>query len=92
MRTFLIIALAAASASPAAGATRNFGVNSFDKIRVEGPYRIKLTVGVPVYARANGNSTAALDRVSIETQGSTLIVHPNRSSWGGYPGADSTLR
>ena len=89
MRTFLILAsLAAAAASPATAATRNFGVSSFDKIRVEGPYRIKLTVGVPVSAKAIGGSSAALDRVSIETQGSTLIVHPNHSSWGGYPGGD----
>jgi hypothetical protein len=79
MRTFLIAAIAAAAiATPASAATRNFGVNSFDKIRVEGPYKIKLTTGVP-----------ALDRVSIESQGSTLIVHPNRSSWGGYSGRDS---
>lgn len=88
MRTFLILASLAAAASPASAATRNFGVSSFDKIRVEGPYRIKLTVGVPVSAKATGSSTAALDRVSIETQGSTLIVHPNRSTWGGYPGGD----
>jgi Putative auto-transporter adhesin, head GIN domain len=89
MRTFLIAAIAAAAiATPASAATRNFGVNSFDKIRVEGPYKIKLTTGVPVFARASGSSSA-LDRVSIESQGSTLIVHPNRSSWGGYPGRDS---
>jgi hypothetical protein len=89
MRTFLIAAIAAAAiAVPATAATRNFGVNSFDKIRVEGPYKIKLTTGVPVFARASGGS-AALDRISIESQGSTLIVHPNRSSWGsGYPGQD----
>src|SRR4051812_20216991 len=89
MRTFLTIALIAAAASPATAATRNFGVSSFDKIRVEGPYRIKLTVGVPVSAKASGGSTAALDRVSIESQGSTLIIHPNRASWGGYPGRDA---
>jgi hypothetical protein len=34
-------------------------------------------------------SAAALDRVSVEVQGRTLIVHPNRSGWGGYPGLDA---
>ena len=28
----------------------------------------------------------ALDSVAIDVQGRTLVVHSNRSSWGGYPG------
>jgi hypothetical protein len=89
MRTFLIAVLGAAVvAAPAAAATRNFGINGFDKVRVEGPYKVRLANGVAPYARALG-SPAALDRVSVEVQGRTLIVHPNRSGWGGYPGLDA---
>ena len=90
MRTCLplfILAMAVAVAAPASAATRNFGINSFDKIRVDGPFKVRVTTGVAPYAKASG-STEALDRVAIDVQGRTLIVHPNRSSWGGYPGKD----
>jgi hypothetical protein len=46
---------------------------------------VQLSTGVAPFARATG-SAAALDRVSVEVQGSTLFVRPDRSGWGGYPG------
>ena len=88
MRTRLpifLFALAASASAPAA--TRNFGINSFDKIQVDGPFKVRVKTGVAPYAKASG-STEALDRVAIDVQGRTLVVHPNRSSWGGYPGKD----
>lgn len=87
MRTFLIGVLAASSfAAPAPAVTRNFGVSSFTKIRVNGPYRVSVTTGVPVSARATG-SPAAIDRVAIEVRGDTLVIQSS-PSWGGFPGAD----
>ena len=81
----LLAALAAlAIAAPASGATRNFGITSFERIRVDGPYKVRLTTGVAPFASASG-SNAAIDRVAIDVQGSTLVVHANRSSWGGFP-------
>ena len=89
MRTFLsAAALLATLASPAAAATRNFGITSFEKIRVEGPFRVRLTTGVAPFASASG-SPAAIDRVALEMRGNTLLVHSNVSSWGGYPGQDA---
>jgi len=88
MRTFLIaIAASSAVASPAAGATRNFGITGFEKIRVEGPFKVIVTTGVAPFARASG-SPDAIDRVAIESRGDTLIVHSSLSSWGGYSGRD----
>jgi hypothetical protein len=88
MRTFLTAVLSASLvAAPATAATRNFGITGFDRIRVDGPYKVRLATGVPPSATASG-SAAALDRVAIEVQGRTLIVHPSKSSWGGYPGTD----
>jgi hypothetical protein len=88
MRTFLFAASTAlAFAGPAAGATRSFGITSFTKIRVEGPYRVTLATGVAPFAKASGSSTA-LDRVAIENRGDTLVVHTDPSAWGGYPGQD----
>jgi hypothetical protein len=86
MRTFLIAAFAVAGiAGSADAATRNFGITSFEKVRVEGPYKVRLKTGVAPFASANG-SPAAIDRVAIEMRGNTLLVHTSSSSWGGYPG------
>ena len=81
-----LAALTLACAAPAAAAERNFSVTGFDRIRVDGPFRVRLTTGVAPFAKATGSSAAALDGVAIDVQGRTLIVRPNRSSWGGYPG------
>ena len=86
MRTFLPALIFLAAAAPADAATRNFGVSGFDRIRVDGPFKVKLATGVAPYATASGGSPAALDSVTIDVQGRTLIVRSNRSSWSGYPG------
>ena len=88
MRTFLLAAGFAALAVPANAATRNFGITGFEKVRVDGPFKVKLTTGVAPFATATG-SPQALDRVAIEVRGNTLVVHSNLDSWGGYPGKDS---
>jgi hypothetical protein len=87
MRTFLFIAALATPATPAAAATRNFGITSFEKVRVDGPFKVRLTTGVAPFATATG-SPAALDRIAIDVRGNTLVVHTNLDSWGGYPGTD----
>jgi hypothetical protein len=86
MKTCLpVLCMAAVAASPAMAAERNYSVTSFDRVRVDGPYKVKLTTGVAPFAVASG-SAAAIDRVSVEVEGRTLIVRQNRDSWGGYPG------
>lgn len=88
MRTSLIAALALVGTSlPAEAGTRNYTVTGFTKVRVEGPYKVTLTTGVPPFAKASG-SPAALDRAAIEVRGDTLIVHTSTDAWGGYPGVD----
>lgn len=72
-------------AAPAAAADRNFGVSGFDKIRVTGPFRVRVATGVAPFARASG-SASAIQRVAMDVQGQTLVVHVNPSAWGGYPG------
>ena len=81
------VLLSAALAPTAANAaTRNFGVSGFDRVRVDGDYKVTLTVGVPPYAKAAG-SMRALDPVDVVVEGRTLVVRAKKSaSWGGYPG------
>ncbi|MEA3009061.1 MAG: hypothetical protein QOJ91_753 [Sphingomonadales bacterium] len=85
IRTLPLPLLALAAALPAAAAERSYTVTDFDRVQVEGPYRVTLTTGGKSAARAEG-STAALDQVSVDVQGATLHVRRNRSAWGGYPG------
>ena len=89
MRTFLFaFAFMLTLAAPADAASRNFGVTSFTKVRVDGPFKVTLATGVAPFAKASG-SAAALDRLTIEVRGDTLVVLSNVSSWGGYPGANA---
>lgn len=83
---FAAVLLTAAAPAAAVDVTRNFGVSGFDRIRVDGDYKVALTVGAPPFARARG-SMRALDPVDIKVEGRTLVVRSKTSaSWGGYPG------
>jgi hypothetical protein len=73
------------AAAPAAAAERNYSVSSFVRIRVDGPYRVKLTTGVAPFAKATG-SNGGIEGVSVAVQGRTLVIQGNPSAWGGYPG------
>ena len=82
----LALCIAFLAATPAAAMDRTLSVTSFDKIRIDGPYKVRLTTGVSPFAKVSG-SVAAIDAVSVDQQGRTLIVRGNPSSWGGnYPG------
>lgn len=81
MRLRLLPLAALALAAPASAAQRNFSIEDFNRIRVDGPYRVVLTTNVAPFARATG-SPDALDNVSIDVEGQTLIIRPNASAWG----------
>lgn len=76
-----------ALACPAEAADRPYPVADFDRLVVEGPYRVHLVVGRPTTARANG-SREGLDRVSIESNGQTLRIRPARNRRGANPSTD----
>ena len=84
-----ILALLALASLPAAAAApvaqRNLSVTAFDRVRVDGPYEVKLQTDVMPYARVSG-AAAALDGVSVTVEGRTLVVRPSTGGWGGYPG------
>ncbi len=85
LRLLAFAAALAAVASPAWAAERNFMVTDFTRIRVDGPYSVKLATGVPPSAKASGSSTA-LDNLSVQVEGQTLVIRKSRSGWGGFPG------
>jgi len=85
LRLFAFACASLAFALPATAAERNFMVTDFSRIRVDGAYSVKLTTGVAPFAKATGSSTA-LDSLSVEVEGQTLVIRKSRSGWGGYPG------
>jgi hypothetical protein len=68
-------------------ATRNYSVPSFDRIRIDGPYKVELRTNVSPFARATG-SPLALDGLSVAVEGRTLVVRKGSGGWGGYDGED----
>lgn len=84
-RFLLPLAAAFLVCSPASAGERRYAVTDFDRVIVEGPYSVRLTVGDVSRAAATG-SPQALEGVSVDVQGTTLRVRRNRSAWGGYPG------
>lgn len=85
LRLLLIFLACAGWSSAAQGADRRYPVTDFDRVIVEGPYSVTLTVGPGSSAVAHG-SIQALDAVTVEVQGTTLRIRRNRSAWGGTPG------
>ena len=90
MRLSLLAFAALSLAAPATAATRNFGIEDFDRIRVTGPFKVQLVTGVAPFAKATGASDA-IDSLSIEVQGRTLVVQQNASNWSSFPGQNSGL-
>lgn len=87
IRALLALAAVSAAAAPAQAAPRPYPVADFDRLVIEGPYRVHLVVGRPTTAAADG-SRAGLERVSIETSGTTLRIRPLRNVWGAAANAD----
>lgn len=87
MRLHLLFAAVAASlAAPSAGAaTRSYTITGFERIRVDGPYQVRLTSNVAPFARASG-SQAALDALSVAVEGRTLVIRSSASGWSSTPG------
>ena len=83
----LVLASLPSPSDAAAPTTRNYSVPSFDRIRIDGPYKVELRTNVSPYARATG-SALSLDGLSIGVEGRTLVVRKGGGGWGGYDGED----
>jgi hypothetical protein len=84
MTRIMLAALSLLAATSAQAAERRFTVSGFEKVQVEGPFQVTLTTGKASNAVATG-SPQALDRVSVQVEGRTLRIRPNRSAWGAPP-------
>lgn len=72
----------------AQAAERRYAVGSFDRIRVEGPFDVRLATGRSPGASAAGDAHAT-DDLDIRVEGTTLIVRAGVNGWGEQPVAGS---
>ena len=86
-RLLLALVASLALAAPAQAADRPFPVADFERLIVEGSYRVQLVVGRATTAVASG-TREGLDRVSVESSGRTLRIRPRRDAWGANAAAD----
>jgi hypothetical protein len=81
----LLPVVVACSTGSAQAATRNYGLTSFDRIQVTGPFDVHVHVGGSPSARATGPQEA-IDRLTVEQHGNQLVIKPLPGGWGGWPG------
>jgi hypothetical protein len=80
MRRLMLIPLLVAT--PAFAGERSFMLTEFDRIRVEGPFDVRVVAEGRAGARAVGDDDA-LERVELRVQGTTLVVTAAAGGWGG---------
>lgn len=81
MRAILLLAVLAA---PASAAERTVGIGSFDRLRVEGPFEVRVVTGASPRVRITGDA-AAIEQVAIRADGRTLVVRGSNDAWGERP-------
>ncbi|QNA85823.1 DUF2807 domain-containing protein [Sphingomonas sp. So64.6b] len=82
----LLVLLSVGAAASADAAERNYSVGSFDRIRIDGPFDVRLDTGKAPGAHADAD-VRTLDQLVIRVEGTTLIVRIGNEGWGETPGA-----
>ncbi len=83
MRSLLLAPLLLLTAA-APAQERRFMVDGFERLRVEGPFEVEVVTGI-AGAVAFGDR-AALDQVTVRSNGDTLVVSGGPLSWSGAKG------
>ncbi|WP_240502208.1 head GIN domain-containing protein [Sphingomonas panacis] len=68
-------------AVPAAAEQRSFAIGSFDRVRIDGPFRVIVTLGGSPGGSAEGDARAISD-LDVRVDGGTLIVRAGLNGWG----------
>ncbi|MFA5989857.1 MAG: head GIN domain-containing protein [Sphingomonas sp.] len=71
----------ASSPALAGAARRTYAVGSFERLRIDGPYEVRLETGNAPGASASGDARA-LDSLNVAVEGGTLIVRAGAGNWG----------
>jgi hypothetical protein len=93
MRSFLILVpFLAVGAAPAPQAAESTTVmlTGFERLRVDGPFLVKLIDGQPPKATITGDRRA-IDRVSVRNMGGQLVIGPRNQTFEGWSEASGPL-
>lgn len=77
-----LLALGAVAAPAHAQDERRYSVTDFDKVRIDGGFRVEMVTDRSPFAIASG-PYAAIEGVKVRVEGRTLIVSANRDNWAG---------
>ena len=72
------------AAAPAVAADRVFSVGSYERVRVDGPFEVRIVTGGSPNAKASGDRQL-LDRLAIAVNGTILTVRLGNGGWGEMP-------
>lgn len=64
-------------------------IGSFERLRVEGPFRVVVTAGRSPAARVSGDARQ-IERVEVRLDGTTLVVRPAIGRWQEEPATTAT--
>ncbi|MBN8808063.1 MAG: DUF2807 domain-containing protein [Sphingomonas sp.] len=71
-----------ALAAPAVAADRSFVVTNFDRVRVDGPFEVRVVVGGNSAKASASGDTRSLAALDVQVQGTTLVVRRAVDGWG----------
>lgn len=76
-----------ALATPVSAAERKIGLGSFDRLRVEGPFDVRVATGRSPGGAISGERDA-IDAIDVRLDGTTLVVRSGAGDWGERPRGD----
>ncbi len=68
------------SATPALAAERVWNIGSFDRLRVDGPFEVRVATGGSPRAKASASDPALLERLRLSNEGGTLSLRLDRGT------------
>jgi Putative auto-transporter adhesin, head GIN domain len=80
----LLALLALLLPAPAFAIQRTYSVGSFDRVRVEGPFEVRIRTGTSPGAAAQGDRKL-IEQLDITVNGTTLVVRLGNEGWGETP-------
>ncbi|MEG8018942.1 GIN domain-containing protein [Sphingomonas sp. LR55] len=78
-----LLLLSSPAFAQGSAASRTVSVGSFDRVRVEGPFEVRVTIGSP-RATITGDSRTT-ESVAVRVDGTTLSVRKGTGGWGEQP-------
>lgn len=76
----LLAPLLLVSATPTLAAERVWNIGSFDRVRVDGPFEVRVATGASPRARASAPDPALLERLRLSNEGGTLSLRLDRGT------------